>query len=163
MRTTATGLRSQRPPPKTVPAPPATGTLLMETEPSSGGLAPTLEEGPRVATTAQGTVRDAGKTLLADKRATPLVWAIAVVAVAAVAAAAWALGQATAPAPGSEVQVPLSQPSPASSPQPQLTPQPSLTASEAPPATTPAPPPPAPQLPVPLPGKKKLKDIQRDP
>jgi serine/threonine protein kinase len=165
LRTTATGKRSM-PPPTTIPAPPVTGTLLMQTEPSNEkarALPFTIDEGPsaRVATTEQGTVREAGRTILDERRGTLLVWAIAVVAVVAVAAAAWAVGNLTAARGGDEVQIPTGGPA-VPAPQPSLTPvAPASSTPEPPPpqtATVKAPPPGAPP-PIAPKGGKKLKDV----
>lgn len=189
LRTTATGIRSRMPPPMTmksgsggVATTAGSGTVMMGpagSGPASGpvpGSGPaTVESGPLLvagASTAQGTVRDAGTTtILQEKRGTPLVYAIAVVAVGAVAAAAWALGQVTAPAsPGPTDRVVQEQPVPApvqpaplaptSAPSTSSAPDPSNRV--APSANVPPPAKPPPVLPVQPPVKPKLKDLQGD-
>lgn len=109
LRTTATGVRSRMPGPPTMKSG-GTGTVMMGPPPAAtvdatgAGLPATMEQGPHGAqhvvgaNTAQGTVQDAGRTIVEERRGgTPLAFAIAVVAVGALAVAAWALGQASAP------------------------------------------------------------------
>ncbi|MBL8742956.1 MAG: serine/threonine protein kinase [Myxococcales bacterium] len=126
--------RTKPPPAYTPSTPPAgtgsTGTLMMSSAPiglpptvrkdnvSSSALrssdAPALLPPPEtVANTAQGTVRETqNRTVLEERRGTPLVFAIAIVAVGAVAAAAWALGKVSSPTVSQEKPVAATSASP---------------------------------------------------
>ncbi len=175
-----------RPPPALTPsAPPAgTGTLMMSSAPI--GLTPTVRKdnlssspsspaflppAETVANTAQGTVRETqNRTVLEERRGTPLVFAIAIVAVGAVAAAAWALGKVSTPTASQEkanAAISTSTPAPVAPPPPSgetttpsavvstsATPESSGSVEVKPSATAPAT-----TLKT---GKPTLKDLKRD-
>jgi serine/threonine protein kinase len=139
-----------KPPPAASSIPPGgTGTLMMSAAPI--GLPPTVRKdslasspalmSPQetVANTAQGTVRETNRTVLEERRGTPLVFAIAIVAVGAVAAAAWALGKVSSPtASQDKAASSISQPSPVA-PSPvtsETTTESAVVSASAPPVTS---------------------------
>jgi hypothetical protein len=91
----------------------------LSSSPSSPAFLPPAET---VANTAQGTVRETqNRTVLEERRGTPLVFAIAIVAVGAVAAAAWALGKVSTPTASQEkanAAISTSTPAPVAPPPP---------------------------------------------
>lgn len=169
-------LRS-RPPPSISEAPSVrihTDTVLMTGAPSGaitrGALPVTArqESSPEVST--GQAVAQSQRTILEERRGTPLVFAIAVVAVAAVAAAAWALGSMSS----KQAQEPVVTTGPAASPSSTPVapaPSPSPPPSAAPSATAPPPTsasvsasvlPKAPQPAGSATGKQKLNDLKPD-
>jgi len=157
LRTVNKTMRTRPPPPVAPSVPPhdlgatptpptGTGTLMMSASPVT--MPPTLKKesasspafpGEIVGNTAQGTVRETNRTLLDEKRGTPLVFAIAIVAVGAVAAAAWALGKVSTPTANPDkpaVAVAVSQTLVAPAPTETLTSETPTTSASAPPQSS---------------------------
>lgn len=171
-------LRSRPPPALSEPPGPRshTGTVLMSGLPSGattrGALPATTKQEPTLpsgASTAQG-VAQSQRTILEERRGTPLVFAIAIVAVAGVAVAAWALGSMSSKQ-GDEPAAPADRP-PAPSVAP-VAPAPTPEPSPGPSASVTAPPPSSasvvasavPKTPQATPrptGKPKLNDLKPD-
>jgi serine/threonine-protein kinase len=141
LRTVPGQHRSLRPPPigvaTTSDMPKSvTGTMLMSNAPPGSALPRTEKQGPRWSDSGGGTAATTGgavpRTILEERRGTPLVFAIAIVAVAAVAAATYGLGKlSSGQQGGSSTAQTGADPPPSGSPL-----QPTTTVTPTPPSAT---------------------------